>query len=426
MSARFKSSLVDSGSSFGWLLFDLKSKCLVSSLCDYADDMVLGAQLGRLTVDQEMGYLRVFWAYLSTYGLAVEQVDDQLLERFRDDSLALTKRGIAHRGSEEAAKLTTNAKLIRIYDWLRWLQDTGRVRSGLIGADKCQVTSTLRASAVLNSAKTDEAERAGRYPLIFRLKAGASKHRLGKFVPTEKTVDAVHEYFHANLSSAYAAHRNCLIASVASYTGFRRASIQSLTTSQFTGDNFVRTDKDSVILQPSRQKFAYGDVFEIPGWLHDQVVDFINSHRRDLLQRTGVTPSTHADRVFLSQRTGRPLDDRTFTTLMSRALRALGAGKGSAMHVWRSKFAVEETVEIYETRKELKLDTGTQTMDAAVARRLGHRNSLSARPYTSTYEAAEVARARAARSNDRQKDKRRIEELEEEIRRLKGGGQQSN
>ena len=111
---------------------------------------------------------------------------------------------------------------------------------------------------------------------------------------------------------------------------------------------------------------------------------------------------------------------------MSRALRALGAGKGSAMHVWRSKFAVEETVEIYETRKELKLDTGTQTMDAAVARRLGHRNSLSARPYTSTYEAAEVARARAARSNDRQKDKRRIEELEEEIRRLKGGGQQSN
>jgi site-specific recombinase XerD len=419
MNDRFKSSLISVGSSFSWLLYDTKSKSLVEPLCDYADDMVLKAQLSELTVSQEMGYLRVFYAFVVSSGKNVDEASDNLLKDFRDYSLCEAKSGRAHRGSEEAAKRTTNAKLIRIYDWLRWLQDTERVRSGFIGPRHCRITSGLERSSVLHARRTSS-QMVERYPLLFRLRSGKSKHGMPKFIPTEDTVDNVYAHFHANATSSHVVHRNCLIASIASYTGFRRASIQSLLTTQFDALNLVHTERDSVLVQPLRQKFGYGDVFEIPGWLLHQVVDFIRSHRNEVVTRTGADRRIHADHLFLSDRTGRPLQDRTFTALMSRALRATGAGKGAAMHAWRSKFAIEVTEESYEIRSALGLDTSIETMDSVVARSLGHKSPLSARAYTSAHEASEVSRVRAQREKSRLTDKNRIAHLEAELARLKG------
>lgn len=419
MNDRFISSIVTTGGTYSWLLYDIKEGNLVESLCDYADDMILKAQLSRLSVNQEMGHLRVFYAFLISRGVAVRDVSDQTLGEFRMHSLNAAKKGLAHRGSDEAAKRTTNAKLVRIYDWLRWMQDTGRVSAGLIGVHRCQVTSGLERSSVLHARRVSSSL-VERYPLLFNLRSGNSKHRLAAFIPTEDTVDAVHAYFHSAASSSHVVHRNCLITSIASYTGFRRASIQSLRTTQFEISNLVATERDSVIIQPLRQKFGYGDVFEIPGWLLNQVLDFIRDHRQAVINRTGVNPSVHMDHLFLSDRTGRPLQDQSFTALMSRALRFAGAGKGSSMHAWRSKFAIEVTAESYEIRSALGLDTSIETMDSVVARSLGHKSPLSARAYTSAHEAAEVSRVRAQREKERLSDRKRIALLEEELAKLKG------
>ena len=96
----------------------------------------------------------------------------------------------------------------------------------------------------------------------------------------------------------------------------------------------------------------------------------------------------------------------------------MGAGKGAAMHAWRAKFAVEENAEGYAQRRELGLDTSIATMDEVLARKLGQKNPKSARPYTSAFEAAEVSRLRAARENERQRDKLRIAELEARLAQL--------
>ena len=88
------------------------------------------------------------------------------------------------------------------------------------------------------------------------------------------------------------------------------------------------------------------------------------------------------------------------------------------MHAWRGKFAVEEAEEAYQLRREGGLDTSITTMDAVLARALGHQRSESARPYTANYEASEVSRRRAARDSERQSDKRRVRELEAELERL--------
>lgn len=420
MKDRFKSSLITIGSSFSWLLYDTKSKFLVEPLCDYADDMVLKAQLSPLTVNQEMGYLRVFYAFMVSRRKSVHDCSDDLLREFRAYALSAAKSGRAHRGSEEAAKRTTNAKLVRTYDWLRWLQDTDRVKSGLIGPHRCRVTSGLERSSVLH-ARRDSSQLVETYPLLFKLKSGKSKHGLAKFIPTEDTVDDVHAHFHASAASSHVVHRNCLMASIASYTGFRRASIQSLCTTQFDASNLVHTERDSVIIQPLRQKFGYGDVFEIPDWLLNQVVDFIREQRKGFIARKGVDQKIHEHHVFLSERTGRPLKDQTFSALMSAALRSAGAGKGAAMHAWRSKFAIDVTEESYEIRSALGLDTSIGTMDSVVARSLGHKSPISARAYTSAHEAAEVSRVRAQRAKERLSDKDRIERLEAELARLKGG-----
>jgi integrase len=419
MKNRFISSLIGTESSFSWLLYDIRDMVLVDTLCDYADDMVLKAQLSRLTVNQEMGYLRVFYSYLVSRGLTIKDATDQVLREFRMYSFNAAKSGRAHRGSDEAAKRTTNAKLVRVYDWLRWMQDTGRVTTGFIGPYRCQVTSGLEISGVLHARRVSSGL-IERYPLLFNLKSGQSKHGLARFIPTEDTVDAVHAYFHSAAISSHVVHRNCLITSIASYTGFRRASIQSLLTTQFDMTNIVSTERGSVIIQPLRQKFGYGDVFEIPGWLLNQVVDFIRDHRQELINRTGAGQNIHKDYLFLSDRTCQPLQDQSFTALMSRALRFTGADKGSSMHAWRSKFAIEVTEENYEIRAALGLDTSIETMDSVVARSLGHKSPLSARAYTSAHEAAEVSRVRAQREKERLSDKRKIAMLEAELKKLKG------
>lgn len=414
---RFKTSVVEVGESFAWLLFDIAERNLVESLCEYADYLVVDQKLSRLSVEQEMGYLRVFWAYLINRSIKVDEISGAILKDFREYAFSATKKAPAHRGSVESAKASTNAKLVRIYYWLFWMKNTKRVGPGLIGVKPCAVESALNVDVVHSRNISTSAK----FPLLFRLKAGNNKHGLPNFRPDENTLDELTEYFQRAGHCAHVAHRNCLMASIASYTGFRRGSIQSLRVNQFNGNDYVETDRNSVLIRPFKQKFDYEDIYEIPIWLHEQVRQFICTYRSQAVKRCKAGARVHQNYVFISDRDGAPLSERAITKLMSKAMRALNAPKGTAIHVWRGKYATEETAEEYERRRELKMDTSILTMDSVIARKLGHKNLNSARPYTSEYEAAEVARLRAERDNERRADKKRILELEEKVRLLERG-----
>ncbi|MFN4350943.1 MAG: hypothetical protein ACK4F6_09050 [Hylemonella sp.] len=206
---------------------------------------------------------------------------------------------------------------------------------------------------------------------------------------------------------------------IASVTGFRRGSINSLTVDQFTGADYVETRNGTVVIRPKKQKFGYGDTFEIPTFLHEQVKRFIVEHRDPFVERKSVRQTTHGGAVFLSNKTGAPLTDRSQTAIVSPVMRKLGLKKGSVLHVWRSKFAVEEVEKEYMDRKELGLDTSPQSIQLAVSTALGHRHPESIRPYISAFEASKVSSRRAKQQEVLRKDMDRLIQLEEENRALR-------
>ncbi len=127
MNENFVSSIVRAGDQFAWMFYDLKRGCIVEHLCDYAESMVENSQLTQLTVNQEMGHLRVFWIFIKLRSIELGSINDEIIKEFRDFTFKQVLCGVAHRGSEEAAKATVNAKLARIYDWLMWMQETNRI-----------------------------------------------------------------------------------------------------------------------------------------------------------------------------------------------------------------------------------------------------------------------------------------------------------
>lgn len=417
MSERFKQSTVKGGVSDVILVYDLQEKNLVVPLCDYAVYLQRYRGNSRLTLEQEIGHLRVFWSFLKSRNITFDKVDDKLLEEFRELAKSRAMQNPAHRGSVQAAERTVNAKLMRIYNWLVWLRDTGAGPSWLIGRVDCLVTSTL-VSGERDRGRSISDSR-DRFPLLFNVADRSSKHRLPRVLPTEDTLTSAHRIFFDQARDLHTAHRNCLLLDIASVTGFRRGSINSLTVDQFTGTDYVETRNGTVVIRPKKQKFGYGDTFEIPTFLHEQVKRFIIEHRNPFVESKCVKQSIHRGAVFLSNKTGAPLTDRSQTAIVSPVMRKLGLKKGSVLHVWRSKFAVEEVEKEYVDRKELELDTSPQSIQLAVSTALGHRHPESIRPYISAFEASKVSARRAKEREAMRNEKERMSQLERENRVLR-------
>lgn len=417
MSERFKQTTVKDGKGDGILVYDLREKSLVTPLCDYAAYLQRYRGNKRLTLEQEIGHLRVFWSFLRSRKLTLDEIDDKLLEEFRDVAKFRAMQSPAHRGSENAAKKTVNAKLMRIYHWLVWLRDTRAVPSWVIGRIDCRVKSTLASGE--NYGDRSKSDSRDRFPLLFDVPDQNSKHRLPRVLPTDDTLTSAHRIFFEQAHDLHTAHRNCLLLDIASVTGFRRGSINSLTVDQFTGADYAETCNGTVVIRPKKQKFGYGDTFEIPTFLHEQVKRFIVEYRDPFVERKSVRQSTHGGAVFLSNKTGAPLTDRSQTAIVSPVMRKLGLKKGSVLHVWRSKFAVEEVEHEYMDRKKLGLDTSPLSIQLAVSTALGQKHPESIRPYISAFEASKVSSRRAKEREALRREKERLIQLEEENRALR-------
>jgi len=206
--------------------------------------------------------------------------------------------------------------------------------------------------------------------------------------------------------------RNALFVDIAATVGLRRGSINSLTIDQFVRRELQAVDAPTVRIRPASQKFGYENDFEFPVWLALQVCDFVEGARADLVERVHKGVSVTRNRVFLSSRAAKPMTDRAMSQVVSRAMRAIGAPKGSAVHVLRSYYANEQIELEIDHRLARGLDTGTAAISAAVSLRLGHRNPHSLFAY--------VARAQSRRGlSDAARMRSEIVDLKTQVAQLR-------
>ncbi len=419
MTDRFCMSIVEVGVDSALVLYDLQTGAVVEEVTAYGEALAGDLQLETLSIQHELGHLRVFWTYLANMGVSLSRVNDAVLAEFRDAAFAAAKRSPSHRNDPEAAKKTVNAKLVRVYDWLLWLKEKGRVPHHTIGSDACQVRTALSRSSIRAvNLERQQLPQLAKYPLLLRLKAGKSKHAMPKEVPTETSVDLLFEHFHQVGTEPFLIERNCLLVGIPAETGFRRGSLQSLTVDQFVGSTVVRTETDTVVVQPSRQKLGYANTFEIPYLLHVSITRFIETFWKPYVKENGFPEKVHQQHLFISD-SGTPLRNGSITAIVSKAMRAIGFQKGTAVHAFRAKAAVERMLDEYEDRAAAGLSTSPDAIDRALAKAMGWRDPESARPYTSSYEASRVAAKRAGRLRSRSEDKEKIRQLEEQVAALK-------
>lgn len=373
-------STVEVGGSHFALVYDLSTERLVQAVTDYSFSMV-EQELSKLTVFQETSHLRQFWEYLCSSRKSLGDIDDGLLLAFREDQYLKAINSKSHRGSKEHAKATVNAKLRRIYHWLHWLQQEERVSENTIGP-RGKVKSLLepRRSRSADAVRIWKDRPLWSCPLLFKRVASKSKHKMAKHVPTEETVDEIHKLFFDETPDQYVAHRNCLFVDIASIVGFRRASINSLLTSQFLLADIEKANEEYWV-QPPSQKFSYVNSFPLPLHLAWQIFHFIEGQRATFIAEKSVQKRVHQDRVFLSSRDGSPITDRSMTHIVSQALRRLGMPKGVALHSFRPKFINEALASETRYRLEKGLDTSARSIAAAVAMKVGHEDPDSLLPY---------------------------------------------
>ena len=367
------------------LFYDLKAERVIDELTDYSLHMADGEQLDGKTIRNHSYFLKRFYEYLQAHSLDLNCCSDSVLKKFRDQEKKTILQSSASKKNVRIANGTVNERLRRIYRWLTWLQEGGRVRAGLIGKKGCGVRSALPSRALVERQKRltpNVARQQARddYPLLFKKTTLRSKHRR-QFVPTEAFRFELIERLHESAASPYIAHRNALIVDTANTVGFRRGSINSLRIAQFLDGQVEEADGGFMYVTPDAQKFGYEESFAFPVALAQRVTHFIANYLLPTAAARGWKIDLKTSPVILSYRDGRPMRDRSITKMLSGHFRALGAPAWNATHSLRRKFANDEMDSEAEYRVEQKLDTSARSIAATVSLRMGQRNPESLEPY---------------------------------------------
>ena len=374
------------------VVYDLGRRTVVGELTDYSIWLRKRNHGDAKTVVQTMGHLVRFWTYLQPKADLHSLSDRKLRDFFEAEQISITKNPRS-RGSETAINNTLNQKVSAVLAWIFWMQWSGRCASGTIGSAGCSIT----ASAFLRRNSTVSQDwipgcliRSPHY----RPNASSSG-----FLPavSRDVYERLRQQIHETSTSAFLAWRDLLFVDIAAEAGFRRGSICSLTVDQIERLD-VRSATDLTLpLKPSAQKFGYGFEFEVSTIVLNRVLDFIEGPRRDLVDRLAVSAAETEGKIFLSEKTGRPLTDRAMTQRISRAMRAIGCRKGQAIHVLRGLYANELVDEEIEDRIALGLDTSTDGIAHAVAPQLGQKNAGSLFTYIANHQSRKARKRMASR-----------------------------
>ena len=378
---------------------------LIMELTDYSIYLSRQRSLDPLTVDSVVYDLVRFVVYCYESGIALSLCDDIKLLQFRGYKFDRLRERVGNLGSDKTQKRTVNRRLTSVYGFLVWYQAVNYSISGLIGNFGCQIRSSLPLEQTSNTRYTS---RKLRYPLHFSLSGSASKHRPVK-AASSGSMEALTRIF-SGMSDDFLAARNILIIDIADTVGLRRASINSLTCSQFL---LALQYEEAIVdleIVPSSQKFGYQFSYIFPYQLVSSILQYIEGPRKALLERLGVSAIVSADRLFLSGKTGLPLDNRSITRLIGSTMRSIGINKGS-IHTFRHKFVNDEVEREIMRRVELGLDTSIESIASAVSLRVGQTNPNS----LYTYVSHGFARLNKLIPID---DKQKIKRLEREIDKL--------
>jgi 5'-3' exonuclease len=378
------------------IVYDLRAGIIDRDITDYSIYLIRKKDASPLTVSQAIGHLISFRRFLSRQKHpSLDLIYDELMIKFRDEELKSVTESRAFRGDERLAKATVNQKLGAIYRWLIWLRDEGRVNKNVIGVDNCQVEVrerrvTRQAGEKLRTAIVLDV------PILFRGVARGSKHSTA-YSATAADVSAIRARLITLGTSEYLRQRNALLASIPEQTGFRRGSMNSLLVSQFDEQKLVAERNVTVAITPASQKNGYSNTFEIPTILALGILDFIQGPRAELLAAIGIDESVAKGRVFLSETTGKPLQNGSITRILSKEMRAVGAPKGAAVHAGRHLYANDTIDKEIRDRTASGQDTSTASICNAVALKLGQRNPDSLFAYVSAQQGRFSQRHLAAR-----------------------------
>lgn len=400
-----------------FLVYDLEEDCVLRELADYATYQIDELGNTSLTVGQGLHHLVEFWTFLQNEGTRLQSVSNATIRKFKAENFKKVKKSKAHRGSDDQAKKTVNLKLERIYQWIVWLQETGRVPVGTIGRRGLVVAIIESKMVRKRSGGRWVAGGEKKYPLLFKVGKRNAKHNAAGSVVTDRDVSDLMAYFSERFDP-FVAQRNSLFADIAESAGFRRGSICSLRIDQFDKSE-IETADGEYLVRPPKQKLGYTKTFGIELALAYRICEFIENYWKPWVKEHKVLKSVHENALFLSEKTGKPILERSMTQVISRAFRALGFDKGIGPHILRGKFASTFVDEELAERRELGLDTSNRSIAAAAAMKLGHDDPDQFYGYASSSQARLARIAREGRLAELKALREEVKTLREQIEQMR-------
>ncbi|MBP1312809.1 hypothetical protein [Herbaspirillum sp. 1130] len=326
--------------------------------------------------------LSALFQFLRKMKLSLAEINDELLEKFRDAQLEVVKNNPRNRNQSASWYQTVNRQLVIIYECLNWGQTNGLLPVHTIG--NANIASVASTRPRLENGGTDyDNKPKNKYPLRYKRKA-AGKTRALQHWATDDEILAIDKQFWA-IKSMISSTRNSLMLTLMETVGFRISSSNSLMVDQFSAKALVeRENADEYIIVPPVQKGGLDFPFPIPWELAHAIRAYCDddvSGRKAILRITGVDESVAKHAVFLSLTKGSPLLTRSWVDIFSKAFKATGAPKGAGSHAIRRKFLDDIFVAEIEYRQSAKLPVSLEDVAAAVMEKAGHSTKEAQQSY---------------------------------------------
>lgn len=392
--------------------YDSNQHAILTEFMDYAIYLDRHDNLSHQYIKNELFHLSLFEKHLQKIEVRFIDATSIELRSFRDNDLERLR--LNSKSSLKSVKAVVNLRLRRIYHFYTWLQ-TQTSSNLIIGRHDCQIYSSLPEYS--EGRKLDSNDK-DIYPLCFRRIGSSSKHttRYEASVQDKVALEKIFMEHH----NTYIGQRNSLILEIANLTGFRRSSINSLLCKQFSDEILARASDDFILAIPPHQKFGYTLSFKIPILLAYRINSFINTFRKQLIESKGIRTHETQDRIFLSAKTAKPLNNQTISEIFHDALENLQITQPRVgLHTFRRKFTNDRITEEILTRAELGLDSSTESIELSVSLQLGQTSSSSIRPYVSRRQTLEIEKARALKAHSRESLREENENLRNEIIKLR-------
>ncbi len=366
-----------------FLVFDIVARCLLRDVTDFLNRSST-TSLDVKTKEKALYQILGFLEFLRINGSSLKSLTEHNIKQYAEWELKRTKADKSHRDSDTTAKRTVNSKLDGVLYWLSWLKWTSKYSLDGVGLPDI--------SKNLNSFQLSWRSCSSAY---FNGVGEKSRHRTGK-IPSNDVFDEVLQRVLEGPGDEYAAHRNNLIGKLAKESGMRIESICSLKVKNFPKDKVMECDLEHFLVIPPVQKFNYLEEYKVPNWLAIQLALFIDDHRQNLIKLKNNGTDLSEGYLFLSSKTARPIKSRSVSRIFGDAMKASGAPKGLAIHVFRKLMATKKSKEESRRRAKAGLDTSTASVAAAVSRDLGQTNPRSLAPYV-TYQQSTLSQEQEAK-----------------------------